>query len=70
MTRSFTNGPARRIADALYGVPVSQHLAALTRARQIIDEERLELAARRIADEVTILELEREIAWRQAGGTR
>lgn len=70
MTRPSQNGPTRRIADALHGVPASQHLTALTRARQIIDEERLELAARRLADEVTIHELEREIAWRQAGGVR
>lgn len=27
------HGPARRIADALHGVPASQHLIALTRAR-------------------------------------
>lgn len=62
MTRPSHNGPARRIADALHRVPASQHLTALTMARQIVDQERLQLAARRLADDVTILELEREIA--------
>lgn len=66
MTRPLQNGPARRISNALHGAPASQRLTALTMARQIIDQEGLELAARRLANDVTILELEREIAWRQA----
>lgn len=68
MTRPTT--AQHNIATALHGLPPEQHIDALRAAREIIVREKFDLAARRLADDITIVELEREIAWRQArGGT-
>lgn len=51
-----------KLATALHGLTPEQHLDALRAAREIIVRERFDLAARRPADDITIVELEREIA--------